>query len=226
VNPSSIAYLPNGVDTSIFKPVNDQQKQCLRKKLLLPHKDTIVTYTGRLSKEKGLELLLQVWKRVVLDYPDVYLLLVGSGEGQAFSREKELRDFVASNDLTAHVGFTGYVENVHEYLQASDIFVFPSESEGFGLALIEALACRLPAVAAKVGGILDIINDGKNGILVKPKDAEGLYEVIRGLLNNKAAATSLGDKGRSTVQARFSMDAVVDGHRALFFSLHRQGQGA
>jgi len=222
VDPGSIAYLPNGVDTDVFKPVMTHgQKQCLRIKLSLPQQSTIVMYSGRLSKEKGLELLLQVWKRVFSAYPDAYLLLVGSGKGQAFSCETELRDFVASNDLTASVGFTGYVENVHEYLQASDIFVFPSQIEGFGLALIEALACKLPAVATKVGGVLDIISDGKNGLLVKPKDPEGLYDAIRWLLNNKAAAASLGDQGRYTVEERFSLDAVVEGYLSLFLSLHK-----
>jgi glycosyltransferase involved in cell wall biosynthesis len=69
ISSGSIVYLPNGIDTEIFKPVSHQQKLLLQKKLSLPYQDTIVTYTGRLSKEKGLELLLQVWKRVVLDYP-------------------------------------------------------------------------------------------------------------------------------------------------------------
>ncbi|MCK4824488.1 glycosyltransferase, partial [bacterium] len=190
----------------------------------LPYQDTIVTYTGRLSKEKGLELLLEVWKRVVVDYPNTYLLLVGSGSGQAFSSETELRAFVANNDLSDRVGFTGYVENVHVYLQASDIFVLPSETEGFGLALIEALACKLPSVATKVGGILDIIIDGKNGLLGEPKDPEGLYNAIRWLFNNRAAAASLGEWGRFTVQERFSIDAVVDRHLMLFLSLYRKSK--
>ena len=221
VDSGSIAYLPNGVDTDIFNAVSLQQRRSLRTKLSLPHQETIVTYTGRLSKEKGLELLLKVWKRVVLDCPNAYLLLVGSGEGQPRSCENELRDFVARNDLAGRVGFTGHVENVHEYLQASDIFVLPSESEGFGLALAEALACKLPAVATKVGGVLGIISDGKNGLLVKPKDPEGLYDAIRWLLNNKVAAASLGEQGRSTVQERFSIDMIVDGYLSLFISLHR-----
>lgn len=222
-DPSSISYLPNGVDTNIFNAVDLKQKLLLRKKLSLPYKDTIVTYTGRLSKEKGLELLLQVWKRIVSDCQDMYLLLVGSGKGQAFSCEIELRYFVSSNDLTDRVGFTGNVGNVNEYLQASDIFVLPSESEAFGLALIEALACKLPAIATKVGGIPDIINDKKNGLLIKPKDPEELYNAIKWLVTNKTAAASFGDKGRSIVQERFSLDMVVDGHLALFTSLFRNG---
>lgn len=221
---NSIAYIPNGIDTEIFKPVSHQQKLLQRKILSLPYQHTIVAYAGRLSKEKGLELLLHVWKRIVIDYPNAYLLLVGSGGGQAFSCETELQDFVANNDLLDSVGFTGYVENVHEYLQASDIFVLPSESEGFGLALIEALACKLPSVATKVGGILDIIIDRKNGLLVEPKDQEGLYNAISWLFNNSADAASLGDRGRLEVQERFSIDGVADRHLALFRSLYGNEQ--
>lgn len=143
--------------------------------------------------------------------------------GQAFSSETELRDFVANNDLLDRVGFTGYVENVHEYLQASDIFVLPSETEGFGLALIEALACKLPSVATNEGGILDITIDGKNGLLVEPKDPEALYNAIRWLFNNRAAALSFGERGRFTVQERFSIDTIVDRHLMLFHSLYRNG---
>jgi glycosyltransferase involved in cell wall biosynthesis len=216
ISSGSIAYLPNGIDTEIFKPVSHHQKLLLRKKLSLPYQDTIVTYTGRLSKEKGVELLLPVWKRVVLEYPHAYLLLVGSGGGQAFSCETKLRDYVVKNDLSDRVGFTGYVENVHEYLQASDIFVLPSESEGLPVALIEALACKLPSVATKVGGILDIIIDGMSGLLVEPKDPEGLYNAIRWLFNNRAAAVSFGERGRATVQERFSIDVLVDSHLTLF----------
>jgi glycosyltransferase involved in cell wall biosynthesis len=73
-----------------------------------------------------------------------------------------------------------------------------------------------------VGEILDIIIDGKNGLLVEPKDPEALYNPIRWLFNNSMAAASLGDQGRSTVQERFSIDTIVDRHLTLFRSLYRK----
>lgn len=153
-----------------------------------------------------------------------YLQFAGSGAGNGLSCEAALRDFVTNNDLKHSVGFAGYVTNVHEYLQASDIFVLLSESEGMALALLEALACGLPAVAKEVGGMVNIRVDGRNGLLVAPGDSELLSDASRCLIDDKTTADSLGDSGRSTVQERFPIDAVVAGYLTLFLSAQRDNE--
>jgi glycosyltransferase involved in cell wall biosynthesis len=121
-----------------------------RRRLLLPD-GLLAIYTGRLSRAKGLLMLLEVWTPIARAHPDVHLILVGSGERSFDGCEQELREHVRRNDLQSRVTFTGHVENVAEYLHASDLFVSCSDSEGFGLSLVEAMAAERPCVSTSVG---------------------------------------------------------------------------
>lgn len=223
VKPENIEHIPNGIDVHKFKPVDEQTKLKLRQKLNIPSK-IIFTYTGKLNRGKGLELLLQVWQKVVTENNNVHLLLVGAGDYQFLSCEEELKLYVKEANLQDHVTFTGYVQNVHEYLQSSDYFIFPSESEALGISLLEALSCELPCIATKVGGILDIIEHGKNGMLVDAGDEDRTYEAIVEILGNKKLAKSLGKEGRRTVLSRFSIASVSCHHMNVFSNiLKRRG---
>lgn len=128
VKPENIEHIPNGIDVQKFKPIPEKTKLQFRQKLNIPSK-VIFTYTGKLNKGKGLELLLRVWQKVVTENNNVHLLLVGAGDYQFLSCEQKLKSYVKEAHLSNHVTFTGYVENVHEYLLSSDYFIFPSESE-------------------------------------------------------------------------------------------------
>jgi glycosyltransferase involved in cell wall biosynthesis len=147
---------------------------------------------------------------------DLHLVLVGSGSGQYLSCEEKLRTYVEENNLGQHVTFTGYVENVEEYLKASDCFVLPSRSEAFGLSLCEAMACGLPCIGTRVGGIPDFVTDGENGLLVAAGDSEALRDAIWQLYSEEEMARELGSKARATVQQQFSMRAIAEAHVETF----------
>ncbi len=222
VDPSKIKYIPNGIDIIRFSPVDENTKSLLRKKLNIPPKKLVFLYTGRLTKIKGLELLLRVWKRLIQEEKDLHLILVGPGENQFLSCEYELKQFVNKHNLDS-VTFTGAVENVCEYLQCSDCFVLPSESEGLPISLLEAMSCGLPCIATSVGGIPDLIENGKNGKLVKVGDEEGIYNAIVELIRNMELARVMGEKGRKTLVERFSIDSIAGEHIKLFVSLLNAG---
>jgi glycosyltransferase involved in cell wall biosynthesis len=152
VDPNAIRTIPNGVDLSRFCPVSREKKCELRRKLGFSERDRIVTYTGRLVAYKGLPLLLTVWEKFRWKHKHVRLLLVGSGGLDIQNCEAELKDYVRGKGLQGSVQFAGEVHNVHLYLQASDLFVFPTQSEAFGISLIEAMACGLPVISTPVGG--------------------------------------------------------------------------
>ncbi len=152
IRPGMINEIPNGVDTTRFTPVSDLAKASLRDRLGLDLHAKIGVYTGRLVSYKGLALLLRVWREVVIEFPKAKLLLVGSGGLDMHNCEDELRSYVADHGLQNHVSFSGAVQNVEEYLQASDLFVFPTESEAFGLSLVEAMACGLPVITTSSRG--------------------------------------------------------------------------
>ena len=161
-------------------------------------------------------VLLEVWKELVEQSQDLHLVLVGSGSGQYLSCEDELRTYVKENHLDQHVTFTGYVENVEEYLRASNGFALPSRSEGLPLSLIEAMGCGLPCIGTRVGGIPDFVTDGENGLLVAAGDSEALRDAIWQLYSEEEMARELGSKARATVQQQFSMRAIAEAHVETF----------
>jgi glycosyltransferase involved in cell wall biosynthesis len=211
----TIADIPNGIDVVRFSPVAADAKAVLRRKLGLPE-GRLFAYTGKLNRGKGLEFLVRVWKNWNPRHPDCKLLLIGSGAMQFLSCEKELRDFVGQNAMQASVLFAGSVSNVHEYLQASDFFLFPSESEALPLALLEALATGLPTLASDIGGCRAIVSDGYNGRLALPNDAAAWVAGLDTLIGNPARVTEWGRAGRETVAEKFSMTHVAEQHLALF----------
>jgi glycosyltransferase involved in cell wall biosynthesis len=216
VQPEKIELVTNSVDTRLFSPVNPETKASLRQKLLLPADQTIVTFTGRLVSYKGLPLLLRVWEQVHRVRTGAMLLLVGSGGLDVHNCEAELKEFVQARALEPTVRFTGDVHNVHEYLQASDVFVFPTEKEAFGISLIEAMACSLPVIATPTGGIKDIVVDGENGLLVQPGSFQQLYTAIHRLITDASLANSLGRAALLTARARYAREVVLGKYIELF----------
>jgi glycosyltransferase involved in cell wall biosynthesis len=216
VKPDMIRSIPNSVDTSQFTPTGYDQKNKLRQELGIPGQKTIITYTGRLVSYKGLPLLLQVWKQIQLNHENVSLYLVGSGGLDIHNCEAELKSYVQENQLNHSVYFTGDVQNVHEYLQTSDIFVFPTENDAFPLSLIEAMACGLPVISTHIGGIKDILKHRQNGLVVKPGDFQELYGALDLMIADDALLTSLGKAARQTIQDKYSTDIVTKKYIEMF----------
>ncbi len=140
-----ISLIPNGVDTEIFSPVQSTEKLELRKRFTISPAAIVFAYSGRLTTEKGLESVMRVWKRLKAERDDIYLLFIGSGKDMSLSCEEQLREFAKINQLESSVSFVGAVDNVADYLQCADIFIFPSRTEALGLALIEAQSCGIAA---------------------------------------------------------------------------------
>lgn len=216
VNSDIIQMIPNSVDINKFHPVSDDEKCGLRRKLGLPEKHRIVTFTGRLVSYKGLTLLLRVWSEVQAKHNQVSLLLVGSGGLDIHNCEAQLKAYVSANGLQESVHFAGSVDNVHEYLQASDLFVFPTENEAFGISLIEAMACGLPVISTWVGGVKDILEHRKNGLIVEIGNFQQFYETLDMLLTNTWLAASLGQAARQTAQEQYSAEIITQRYTELF----------
>ena len=216
VESAKIEAIPNSVNPETFCPVNTSNKHELRTKLNLPASARLVIYTGRLVSYKGLPLLLRVWKDIQPFDGHVHLVLVGEGGLDIHSCEAELKKYVQENRLQESVQFTGTVRNVHEYLQASDIFVFPTQSEAFGISLIEAMACGLPVVSTSVGGVKDILMHEENGLVVQSNDFTQLRDALYRLLQDSDLAGVLGKAARQTVLDRYTAEAVTGRYTALF----------
>ena len=217
--PERIVRLPHGVDTVRFAPASADEKRMLRARQGLPEAGVIAAYTGRLLRGKGLDTLVDAFATVVAEEPRAHLLIVGSGEGQTLSVEPELRESVRRQGLEGRVTFTGRVDDVAERLRASDLFVFPSEFEALGISLIEAAACGLPAVGARTGGIVDVIEDGASGLLVPPRDVAALASAMRALLADPERRGEMGRHARRIARDRFDLEDNVSRYAALFREL-------
>lgn len=211
IDPEKIRRIPNSVDTARFHPVSPEEKQVLRRKLGLPERACIVIYTGRLVSYKGIPLLLRVWKDIVARHGDAYLLLVGPGGLDIHNCEAELRQYVQQEQLEGSVRFTGEVRNVEAFLQAADIFAFPTESEAFGISLVEAMACGLAVVSTAVGGLRDIVRDGQNALVVPPGDMSGLKDALDALLVDSDLRRRLGRIAQQCTSERYRTEKIT-GH--------------
>jgi len=222
VVPQKVRHIPHGVDTDRFRPATPEERAALRRRLGLPAEARIVTFTGRLLRGKGLETLLEAFASQgarASQEARAHLVVVGSGDGQALSVENAIRERVARADLTGRVIMTGRVENVEDYLRASDVFAFPSEFEGLGLSLIEAQACGLACIGSRTGGIVDIIEDGRNGLLVHPGQVKELAAALGALLSSDEGRNAMGAAARKSALQRFDVQDSVDRYRALFHEL-------
>jgi glycosyltransferase involved in cell wall biosynthesis len=210
-----VTVLRHGVDTERFRPASATERAGLRARLGLPD-GILAVYSGRLLRGKGLETLLEAFARVASRANDLRLVLVGSGEGQALSVEQELKRRVLEGDLAGRVVFTGRLDRVEDALRAADLYVFPSVFEALGIALVEAAACGLPAVASRTGGIVDVVEDGCSGRLVAPGDPAALGDALVALASGPALRASMGRQARQTAVSRFDERDGLDRYRALF----------
>lgn len=217
-----ILLAPNGIDTTIYSPVDTTIRKALRDRLNLPKDAFIAAYSGKLNQGKGLEHLLKAWSTLAPAREDLHLLLIGSGGGQSLSCEDQLRTFVKEHELESRVTFTGYVETVQEYLQASDLFVFPSENEALGISLIEAMSCGLPAIASDTGGIPEVVQHLINGILIEPGSSDAIVGAVRDLLDQPALARELANHARKTACERYSIESVAARYFEYFTSLYAE----
>ncbi|TET64337.1 MAG: glycosyltransferase family 1 protein [Candidatus Stahlbacteria bacterium] len=194
----------NGVDTRKFSPGLVQDD--LRKKFHIDSKNIVIGTVGRLSPEKGLEYLISAIREVVNAYPRTKVLIVGDGdEKYRLSLQEKVKDL----ELSSHIILTGFYEDVPQILRCLDIFSLPSLFEGFNRSLLEAMACGLPVVATAVGGNVEIVQDGVNGLLVPPSNPGALAFAITELLKDKEKARKMGLEGKLLVEENFSIDINV-----------------
>lgn len=190
----------NGVDTRKFSPGLAQDD--FREKFHIDSEDIVIGAVGRLSPEKGLEYLFSAVREVVNVYPRTKVLIVGDGdEKYRLSLQEKVKDL----ELSSHIILAGFYKDVPQILRCLDIFTLPSLWEGFNRSLLEAMACGLPVVATAVGGNVEIVQDGVNGLLVPPCNPGALASAIAELLKDKEKARKMGLEGKLLVKENFNI---------------------
>jgi glycosyltransferase involved in cell wall biosynthesis len=209
---AQVEVIPNGIDLTPFAgPQAPEAAAALRRAFGLPATGRVIITVGRLAVNKGQHHLVAAAPAVLARCPEARFLLVGEGEARAM-----LTSRIAALGLERHFILAGQRNDVVSLLQGSDVFVFPSLAEGFALALVEALAAGLPAVATRVGGAEELITPGVNGFLVPPADPEALAAAILNVLTlDPTALTAMRAAARQTA-ARFDLTHTAAQTLALY----------
>lgn len=211
ISGSKIEVAYNGVDTSLFKKMGNTQE--FKRRLGLEDK-RIILYVGHFGFRKGILYLVDAMNRILQEERDAFLLCVG-GTPEWLGTDiywrvlaKKLKD----SNLQKHSKLIGQVphQQLPNYYSMADVFAFPSLYEAMGKVIVEAMACETPVVASRVGGIVEIIDNGKNGLLMRPRDPRDIEKSILTVLQDKKLARKLAGRGRQTVESRFTWKNTVE----------------
>ncbi len=213
--PSGV-LIENGVDTERFK-FDHNFRQETRAALNIHEKDFTIVFVGRISFDKGIyELLEAVSKLKTMKIPNIKVLFIGS---LLMEEKAKFVKYVNNLKLNENVLMLGVKDDVIPYYCTADIFALPSYSEGLPLALLEAMACGVPVVVSDVGGIPSVIENIKDGILVKPKNAYDLADKIEWCVKNPEKLKKIGENAREKARKEFNLERMTDEYILLFKEL-------
>lgn len=203
-DPERIHTIPCGIDTDRFRPID---RAASRRQLGLPEDRPIVIWVGRLERLKGIDILLGALAQ--LESRQFTLLIVGGDEGASVLRA-ELEAQAREAGITANIRFTGPIphDELPVYYSAADVCAVPSYYESFGLAAVEAMACGIPVVASRVGGLISTVSDGVSGYLIPWRCPEPFAEKLEVLFGNPELRANFGRAARESVK-RFRWETVA-----------------
>ncbi|MDZ4286526.1 MAG: glycosyltransferase family 4 protein [Prosthecobacter sp.] len=216
-----LVIIPNGVNVERFCPVRDDgEKRELRRRLGLPVEGKLAIFVGNIVPRKGVHLLLNAWLKVISVVPDAHLVLVGGFDRPTFmTRErmdelghyqKDIKTMATSPEARDSVIFAGETNRVEDWLRAADLFVFASEQEGMPNAVLEAMACGLPAIITEFQGMPDVEfgQSGREYLLVR-RNEEALATGLRNLLGDPKNAQIIGQNAREWTCAQLDVNSTI-----------------
>jgi len=198
--------IPNGIELSEFNNLPTRDNLWKRYPILKDKK--IILFLGRINWIKGFDLLVKAYSRLAKERDDVHLLIVGSEEK---GYEGKVKGLLKDEGALERVTFTGMLSG-REKLEAfagSDVFVLPSYSENFGMAVVEAMTCGLPVIISDQVGICKEVESARAGLVIHT-DQDELYSALIELLDNKKRSLEIGRNGRNLVEEQFSIKKVAD----------------
>jgi mannosyltransferase len=210
--------IPHGVDTDIYAPPKDRAAAFAQTGL--PGRFAIGCF-GRVRAQKGTDVFVEAMCRLLPRYPDFTAVIVGAITPEQSGFANDLRQRIEAAGLQARIVIMGEleIEEVQRWYPRLTIYAFTSRNEGFGLTLIEAMAAGAALVASRAGAAGLVVEAGVTGVLTPPGDVDALAAALEPLLRDPVAAASMGERGRTRVLEKFSLDAeanrIADIYRTL-----------
>ena len=208
-----LAVIPNGVDTDAFI-VSPERRQLARLQLGLPPDALVIGCVARLSAQKRPQALLAMFLRLRREFPQLYLVLAGTGPLEAMLREQ-----VLAAGLQARVLLTGFQQRIELLMPAFDLHLLLSKNEGFGIATIEAMACGVPAVGTDVPGTSDILHGSGGGMLLPLDDEDAACRAVADLLRDPVRRQRMGRQARLEAEEHYSMQRLERQLRQFYAGL-------
>ncbi len=200
----------NGTNLKIFKPSRDFFG--IRKEWDIPKNTRVISYVGRLDKEKGLETLIKAFALLLKSSANARLLIAGKPVLQGEEYKSSLEQMSIDLGIEKYVSFLGHVDNTTSVYQVSDVTVLPCLwSEPFGRTIIESMACGTPVVASRTGGIPENLTGEFQSGLFEPGNEQALSDTLNQFMNWRDKDPHLGERCREHVLGKFTLDKMVDG---------------
>lgn len=213
IPPEKVVTVRNGLDLAVIDSINFSRDDA-RSRLGIPDSDFVFGTVGRLSPTKGQTYLIDAFSDVIKHIPNAKLIIVGQGP-----LSTELREKASELGLSQCTVFTGFRKDVHEILRGFDVFVLPSVAEGLSIALLEAMASKLPVIASRVGGIPEVI-DNSCGLLVPARESGSLAKAMEQMVHlDPAGRTRMGEAARKRIEKYFTAEIMDRKLSELYESL-------
>ncbi len=203
-----IKVIYNGLDDTryLLPPETD-----FKKELGLPESARMLGTVGRLDPIKNQKMMIKALRHIRASYPETVLVIIGDGP-----ERHHLESFVSELELSSHVIFTGFREDVHRYFSVMDLFLLTSFSEGTAMTILEAMASSLPMVVTDVGGNPEIVQEGETGFVVPSDDEKSLVDRILYLFENPDMMNKMGQAGRARFDEYFTVDKMVHAYEEMY----------
>ncbi len=203
-----VRVIPNFLDCSAYRRLDEP---ALREHLCPTSRDeALVLHVSNFRPVKRVGVVLEVFRRL-RDRIPARLVLIGDGPDRA-----DLERQVNATSLSNAVEFVGEQPDVVPWLSVADLFLLPSSQESFGMAALEAMACEVPVVASRIGGLPEVIEHGVNGFLCDADDLDGMVEASHAVLRNEALRRRIGRAAAEHVRTRFCEQVVVPQYEAFY----------
>jgi glycosyltransferase involved in cell wall biosynthesis len=192
INSKLISIVHNSVDTRLFSPSKTRSD------------NDIILFTGRLIAAKGINYLVETVPSVLKDHPDAKFVFIGAGNSAPY--QKRFKQLGITEKNFRFVGYLKEAYDLVQYYRASSVYLAPTLYENFPIRVLEAMACGAPVVASNVCALPEAIDDGRNGLLIKPGSVSELTNAICELLDDPTLRMRLGVNARNTVMEKFDLD--------------------
>ena len=208
-----VHIIKNGINLDDFKRIDPVERKKMRADFGVGEKIPLIISLGRLTEQKAHIDLIRTAEILKSRGLEFIVMIVGDGE-----LRDELDRMIRRHGLEEQVRLLGFRDNTSQLLQMSDIFILPSLDEGLPMALLEAMACRIPVIATPVGDVPQLLGWGANGILVESRDVDGFAEAISHLISQENDM-NLVDRGYQEVKNTYSSEVMFNNYKAFYATL-------